>query len=359
MKRNSTHAQPLSDLAITTLELMASRPDGYPSGELQSALEGHADRRTIRRALSELETCGFAKSDGATKGRVWKALSPTPGGRRPSVNEAIALLTLRHLAYRHLPASVVGALEADFIAAAHVLDEHPTASNLAAARLWLDKTARLHAGYPLVAPAIKDELFQIVGHALYNDESLDITYRTSRESAPKQYRALPHALIEKGPLWYLIVKNKRRTAEGSMFSLRMDRIIDARPAGIDLTRDRTFNLDAYIRKDKSMEFFAGKPVQLVLRVNEMIDAKRIEHAFRSLHLSDDQTIVEEDGGFLLVATVVPSVPLTNLLLEKSTTVEIVAPPDMREGMIAHLKRALSRYEHGSAPVENLDTTGPH
>lgn len=105
-------------------------------------------------------------------------------------------------------------------------------------------------GYPLVAPAIEDELFQIVGHALYNDESLDITYRTSRDSAPKQYRALPHALIEKGPLWYLIVKNKRRTAEGSLFPLRMDRIIEARPAGIDLTRDRTFSLDAYIRQDR-------------------------------------------------------------------------------------------------------------
>ncbi len=108
-----------------------------------------------------------------------------------------------------------------------------------------------------------------------------------------------------------------------------------------------------------MEFFAGKPIQIVLRVSEMIDAKRIEHAFRSLHLSDDQIIVEEEGGFLLVATVVPSVPLTNLLLEKSTTVEIVSPPDMRENMVAHLKCALSRYEQESAPVENLDTTGPH
>lgn len=358
MKKNRTHTQRLGDLAIAALELMASRPDGYPSGELQSALEVHADRRTIRRALTELEDGGFAKPNGATKGRIWKALSPAPGSRRPSVNESLALLTLRHLAYRHLPAKVVGALEPDFTAAARVLEEHPTASNLAAARLWMDKTARLHAGYPLVAPAIRDELFQVVGHALYNDESLDITYRTSHDSAPKQYRALPHALIEKGPLWYLIVKNKRRTADGSMFPLRMDRIIDARPAGIDLIRDRAFSLDGYIRQDRSMEFFAGKPVQLVLRVYERIGDRQIEHAFRSLHLSDDQSIVEEDSGFLLTATVVPSVPLTNLLLEKCSTVEVVAPKGMREDMIAHLKRALMRYEQAPGHGENLDTSSP-
>ncbi|QBY55534.1 helix-turn-helix transcriptional regulator [Cupriavidus oxalaticus] len=356
MNKNNNDRSQLSELATATLELMATRPEGFPSSELQAALGMHGDVRTIRRALRELEEKEFARPTGATKGRVWKAIKPIPSSRRPTVNESIALLTLRHLAYRHLPSSVVRSLEPDFAAAEGVLQAHPTASNLAAARLWMDKTARLHGRYPLIAPSIREDFFEIVGHALYNDESLDITYRTSLEAEPKQYRAMPHALIEKGPLWYLVVKNRRNSGKpATPIPLRMDRIVDVKPAGIDLPRDKSFSLDKFIRQDRSMEFFPGDPVQIRLRVREIIeDGQRVEHAFRSLKLSPDQTIEDLEGGFMLTATIVPSVPLTNLLLEKSTTVDVISPLSMRQDMISRLKRALAQYEE---PLEVLDVSG--
>jgi len=346
MNKKKNDHNPLSDLATAALELMATRPDGFPSSELQGALAMRGDTRTIRRALSELEERQYAAPIGATKGRKWIALKAVPPSRRPSVNEAMALLTLRHLAYRHLPASVVASLEPNFEAATGVLREHPTASNLAAARLWMDKTIRLHGGYPLIPPTIQEKFFQIAGHALYNDESLDIIYRTSQGAEPKKYRVIPLALIEKGPLWYLVVKNRRNSGQpATPIPLRMDRIVDLKPAGIDLPRDKYFSLEKFISRDRAMEFFPGKPVEIVLRVQEiMADGSRIEHAFRSLKLNHDQTIEEAEGGFMLKATVVPSIPLTNLLLEKSTTVEVMSPPGMREEMKVRLKQALMRYE---------------
>jgi len=330
----------LSKLATIALELMWTRPEGFPSSELQSALGMHGTDRTVRHALSELADKGYASPEGATKGRRWKPLKAVPPARRPSVNESMALLTLRHLADRHLPASVVASLEPNFEAATDVLKEHPTASNLAAARIWMDKTTRLHGGYPFIPPTIRDELFQVIGHALYNDESLDITYRTALGAEPKKHRAIPLALVEKGPLWYLVVKT--RPTPGKLdepLTLRMDRIIDVKPAGVDLPRDKTFSLDKFIREDRTLEFFPGEPVQVQLRVNENIEnGKRVEHAFRALKLSNDQTIKETEGGFSLTATVVPSIPLTALLLEKCTTVEVVSPDSMRAAMISRLKR---------------------
>jgi len=337
----------LSKLATTALELMWTRPEGFLSSELQSALAMHGSPRTIRHALAELGGKQYASPEGATKGRIWKPLKAVPASHRPTVNESMALLTLRHLAERHLPASVVASLEPNFEAATNVLREHPTASNLAAARLWMDKTIRLHSGYPLIPPTIRDDFFQIVGHALYNDESLDITYRTSLGAEPKEYRAIPHALIEKGPLWYLVVKNRRSSGgpAATPITLRMDRIVALKPAGIDLPRDKNFSLDNFIRKDRTMEFFAGEPIHVRLRVREIMeDGKRFEHVFRSLKLSHDQAIEEAEGGFMLTATIIPSIPLTNLLLEKSTTVEVVSPASMREQMIARLKRALAQYD---------------
>lgn len=339
-----TAPRSLKRVELIALTCMAVRPDGYPSGELVEAVErqaGVADR-TVRRALENLEAWGFAQATGLARSRKWVAIAPPPKSARPSINQAIALLTLRNLAHRHLPSSVIGSLEDDFAAAAHVLEEHPTASALAAARQWMGKTARLNAGYPLIPPTVDEALLDVIGRALYNDESLDVTYRNAQRGPEgvKQYRILPHAIVEKGPLWYLVARNKRRSGDGSFFPLRLDRIVAVKPAGIDMVRDKTFSLETYIKADKRMEFFAGEPIRIELRVHEA----GYEHAFRSLRLAEDQEIVDEDGGFRLAATVCPSVPFFNLMLEKSPSVEILSPPWLRDEIVRSLTLALSRYD---------------
>lgn len=348
---------PLTELQQRALTLMPRAPDSIPSTDLIAALSKgsrHCDPRTVRRALEALKTRQLADYTGSTRGRRWFALAPATKNVRPSTEHAVALLTLRRVAQRHLPASVIGALEDDFAGAARVLGEHPTVSTLAAAREWMGKTARLNSGYPLTPPPVDEALFQTVGRALYNDDSLDIVYRKfeSGRYVSKQYRVLPYAIIEKGPLWYLVVKNKRRSAEGSFFPLRMDRIQQVTPAGPDLVRDKAFSLEGYIKCDKSMEFFAGEPVEVVLRVREQDH----EHLFRSLRLAEDQRIVEQENGFLLIATVAPSVPFMNLLLEKCTSVEVVSPANLRSEIVERLKDALAGY--GLQTIANPDTARP-
>lgn len=340
--------RPLTELEETALRIMSTRPAGWPSGELIEAILNaeplFGDSRTVRRAFTVLRDRDLALPEGVSKGRIWKA-TRTGKSVRPSLDHSIALLTLRQVAHRHLPASVIGSLQADFEAAARVLNEHPNAPSLAEAREWMGKTARLNAGYPVIPPTIDETVMETVWRALYKDESLDITYKRSEISTDnvKKYRVLPYAIVEKGPLWYLVVRNKRRSDEGTPLQLRLDRILAAAPVGIDLVRDKKFSLASYITEDRNHEFFAEEPVQIVLRVSE----KEHEHAFRSMRLSEDQTIVEAKGGFLLTATICPSVALTNLLLEKAPSVEVVAPPSLRQGLIERLRLALSHYERDS------------
>ncbi|MGY8524944.1 helix-turn-helix transcriptional regulator [Paracidovorax citrulli] len=297
----------------------------------------------MARALLELEAMGFATREGQTNKARWKA---KPSGQRElTLEQSLALLTLRKIGRNHLPMSVIGSIEADFEAADRVLNRHPEASTLKAARAWRGKTARLNAGYPLIPPSINAAVFDAVWRALYNDESLDVTYRNSRveRDEPKRYRILPYAIVEQGPLWYLVVRNKRRSGQGTPFVLRLDRLIEVVPVGIDLIREKDFSLDEYVKRDKKFQFFAGDPVSVVLRVRE--DGH--EHAFRSLMLSENQEIVEEEGGFILTATVALSVQFKNLMLEKCGSVEVLSPPDLRSEVVASLEKALARYADGA------------
>ncbi|SOZ17169.1 WYL domain-containing protein [Cupriavidus taiwanensis] len=229
---------PLNERERYVLDHLISRPDGFPSSELidLTSQAFGCDARSVRRTLFSLrEDRKLARYSGETKGRLWFAIGSPPSDVRPSTDHAIALLTLRQLAQRHLPAGVIGALADDFAGAAHVLGAHPTDSNLAAARQWLGKTARLNAGHALIAPDIDEALFQTIGRALYDDHTLDIHYKSYNESAPGRYvtrkhRILPYALIEKGPLWYLVAKIKGKEDNTA---LRLDRIRSAAPVGAD------------------------------------------------------------------------------------------------------------------------------
>jgi hypothetical protein len=54
-------------------------------------------------------------------------------------------------------------------------------------------------------------------------------------------------------------------------------------------------------------------------------------------------ITEEEGGFTLRATITPSVALRNLLLERSSTVELLKPERLRAELGALLATAAQRY----------------
>ncbi|WP_347879599.1 WYL domain-containing protein [Burkholderia sp. BCC0322] len=76
-------------------------------------------------------------------------------------------------------------------------------------------------------------------------------------------------------------------------------------------------------------------------------AERDTSQFRSVRLAADQRLEDRADGFVLWATVAPSVALRHLLLQHAPSVEVISPPELREEIAELLDVTLRRYR---APV---------
>jgi predicted DNA-binding transcriptional regulator YafY len=107
-----------------------------------------------------------------------------------------------------------------------------------------------------------------------------------------------------------------------------------------MQRDVSFDLAVFIGGEKIFEWFPEPPEQEVLRITEV---NGVRSSFRAARLTYDQVITEELGGFVLTATMTPSLALSNLLLEHASTVELLAPARMRAQIAQQLEAAARRY----------------
>lgn len=332
----------------TILDIMASQPQrAWPSGELKRAVLARlpeSGEKTVRRLFVKLQDERLIERDGEGRNTTWTLLARGPrDAMRPPVDLSLALLKLRQLARHHVPPGVIGDFQEYLEGADRVLGLPAPDSRIRSAQAWIGKTARLEPGYPVLAPEIDEGVFDTVCAALYRDESLHIVYRPAdaAEGMTRDYLVLPYAIVEKGPFWYLVVSLRRSSgAQGHPFLLRMDRIVSVELRGYLMERDASFDLAAFIRAEKVFEWFPEPPEQVVLRVTEVTG---VRSSFRAVRLAHDQVITEEPGGFLLSATMTPSLALRNLLLEHSSTVELLAPAHMRAQIAQQLEAAARRY----------------
>lgn len=302
-------------------------------------------RDTILRALERMEIDALVAKSGRSRDRVWWRTgkkAPSETARRPPLELAIALLTLQRHAPNHLPSHVIGELEAYFAGATRVLQESPIDRALVDARAWATKTVRIDAGYPLRSPPICEEILNAIRRALYATRVLKVCYRNSRldSEAPAEFPIVPLALVERGPVLYLVAS--RLSSDGSFkrYQLRLDRFVSATCTEVPGEPDPDFDLDAYVRHNQFFSFFPEAPVRIELRVREDGEIKNL---FREQKLADDQEIVEEEGGFRLAATVIPSIELRNLLMERSARVEILSPSSLRKEIAENLRQAYAAY----------------
>ncbi|WP_439685918.1 hypothetical protein MNJPNG_25570 [Cupriavidus oxalaticus] len=333
----------------TVLDVMASQSQrAWPSGELKNVVLARLPQlgeKTVRRLFVKLQDAGLIQRDGEGRNTQWTLLARGPrDSMRPPVDLSLALLKLRQLARHHVPPGVIGDFQEYLEGANRVLGMSPSDSRIRSAQAWIGKTARVEPGYPMLAPEVDDAVFDAVCAALYRDESLAIAYRAADvpEGGLRDYLVLPYAIVEKAPFWYLVVSLRRSSgAQGAPFLLRMDRISTVQSRGFIMQRDAGFDLATFIRGEKIFEWFPEPPEPVVLRVTE---PNGVRSPFRAARLADDQRIIEEPGGFVLSATLTPSLALRNLLLGHAATVELLAPEHLRARIAAELSVAARRYE---------------
>lgn len=251
-------------------------------------------KRTIERQLESLVNEFDIERDDRSKpfGYRWK--SQARGLSLPMLNEQESLLLALSQRYLQnlLPASVMQSMEGFFYQARSNLlggAEKPESQ-------WLNKVRVVNVTQPLLPPAIKKGIFEVVTTALYRNQWLELGYQNATGKLA-QYRVMPLGLAQQGPRLYLVCRFDGYTNERS---LALHRIKAATVSDLTFTPPSDFSLEKY-DADGRFGFGEGQKVNLTFCISREAGYHLLESP-----LSKDQTVHELENGYQIQATVIDS-----------------------------------------------------
>jgi predicted DNA-binding transcriptional regulator YafY len=250
--------------------------------------------RTIQRQLDMLSKHFDIERQDENKpyGYRWKAQAA--GFSLPSMTEKEALLlTLAEQHLRNLlPSSVLKSMDGFFAQARRSLGPD---RNTQLERQWLGKVRIVSTTQPLLPPAIRDGVLEVVGNALFGNCWLHVDYENAagkRSSAD----VMPLGLAQQGPSLYLVVRYREIDGERT---LALHRIHSAKASTLTFKRPE-FDLKAF---DDDGQFGLGSGVQITISFN--IDKEAGRHLLEA-RLSVDQQVEELEDHYRITATVIES-----------------------------------------------------
>jgi predicted DNA-binding transcriptional regulator YafY len=317
------------------LKLLPPKGPGITAKDLAEKLS-HAgfeiSKRTIERDLQDLSLVFPLMCNDKGMPYGWHSM-PGASSDLPAIglSDALSLHVVEDLVRPLLPASVLAALEPRFPQARQKLAA--LASESPAAR-WTEKVRQVAPTLPLLPPRITEGVLETVQAALLADEQLDALYQRPGADAPARQRLHPLALVQRGPITYLIA-TAFRYDELRLYAVH--RIYEAMRTGEPARRPPDFDLNGYIASG-ALQFGSGEIIRLKAQV-----ADELARILAETPLSDDMQLVSDGNGKALSATVPDTWQLRWWVLSQGEAIEVLAPTELREEIAATLSAALERY----------------
>lgn len=317
------------------LKMLPSRRPGITARELAGRLaaEGFAvTKRTVERDLQALSgPFPICCNDLATPFGWYFAPGSSLELPGLTVAEALTLKLVEQHLSRLLPATLLTHLDGHFAQAGRKLDE--MAANHPAAR-WADKIRSVQPSQPLLTPEVDEAVLTPLQEALLHDRQVRIAYRKAGAREEKDYALSPLALLQRGPVTYLVAGAPAYDGP-RLFAVHRIRAVGVLDAPV--ARPGDFDLDAFIRQGGA-NFGAGDLVDLHLRVDATLAAHLAEAP-----LSDDMTMETDGDHFRVRASLPDTWQLRWWILSQAEQAEVLAPASLRTQMRERLAAALARY----------------
>lgn len=274
--------------------------------EQLQALGLHRDLRSIQRQLENLSQHFDIERDDRSKPYGYRWKPQAVGMALPVLSEqesVMLLLAQQHLSHL-LPANLMVAMKGFFEQAQANLRpdkalDTETKDSARLAREWLGKVRVVSDTQPLLPPKLAEGVFESISNALYANHWLDIAY-TNAKGSQTQARVMPLGLAQQGPRLYLVCRFEGYDNERS---LALHRFVTATAAGLGFDPPSGFDLQAY---DADGRFGVGEGLRVCLRMHITRDAGL---QLLETPLSDDQSVVEVGGAYVITATVVETLLL--------------------------------------------------
>jgi predicted DNA-binding transcriptional regulator YafY len=323
------------------LRMVPRSPPGVTAQEVTARLNDvsfEVSRRTVERNLKDLsQVFGFHCDDSQEPYR-WHFMDKAAIDIRSlTVTEAVSTRLVEDLLRPLLPQTLLGPLEDRFLHARkkiEALGDHVQLAN------WAKKVRYVPTEFPRLPPPINEQVQQVVHEALIQTLQFKVDYG-SRNGPLRQGRILnPHALIQKGPVSY-VVANTPDDSKLKFFALhRMSNaVLTYEPC--QLMND--FDLDDFVRDGHPQFKTSDMPIRLEAWVSVDLAGTLSERP-----LSVDQTLVPCDKGFVLTATVNDSLDLVPWIMSMGPDITVNAPSSLRLKIVGKLEHLSRAYHIGSA-----------
>ncbi len=332
------------------LKLLPSRGPGKTATQLAEALAeaGYkVSKRQVERDLGELlEAFEYAlncNNAGVPYGWHWVpgASVDLPG---LSLAEALSLNVIEGTLKPLLPKSVLESLAPRFKQAQARLDMLQPTNRTAR---WVRKVRTVTPTLPLLPPKVDPAALTELQEALLADEQVRVRYRSAGERNPRELMLHPLALVQRGPVTYLVA------TAFSYQDIRLyaaHRFTKAERTGDPVQRPPGFDIDRYLASG-ALQFGSGGLIQLEMEVSAGLAGILAETP-----LAADQKITETeapasagaegdvaDGHIRLSATLPDSQQLRQWLLGQGTAVKVLGPGALRDDLRATLQAAVAQY----------------
>ncbi len=290
--------------------------------------------RTIQRDLQELSEVFPLTADEREKPFGWSWQKDAPSFDLPGlgVSEALTLILVEQHLHDFLPPSALEHLQPYFKAAANALN---TAREDGGNKAWLGKVRSVPAAQPLLPPAFDQVVQRNVYEALLRDRQLKLDYRKKGERGSVEYVVHPLAVVQRGPILYLVCTFFEYT---DIRLLALHRVVSAEMTEASSRRPKGFSIDAVIASG-IMGFGGEEQIQIEV----IFKAEQGAHLYETAISKTQRLEVVEDGRIRLTATVIDTCELRWWLQGFGPNVEVVGPADLRDAIAAASKETSAIY----------------
>ena len=315
------------------LSYLPYEPQSISTTEIVLKLERDGFDVTLRKVQRDLESLSCRHSilsDETVRPYRWSRKQGTKGWLDMTPSTALALCMAKQHLQGLLPRQLQGNL-ADFFAQA----EQRLANSHEKLAMWPNCIASHPAGFQLCPPKVNTLVLEGVEQALLEKRVIDIEYTPRPPNAAKHYLVNPLALVTKGSTLYLIAT---LVDNGEYRNFALHRATRIEIIDKPVTTPPEFSLTDYLAKG-NLAFARHRSIELALRV-DYIKGYHLQESW----LSENQCI-EPDGSyhFIIHATVNDTEELRWWLMSIADISEVISPPDLRDTMLASLRKGLANY----------------
>lgn len=252
-------------------------------------------------------------------GWSWQARAPVFDLPNLSNQEALAFAMVEDYLRPLLPHALLAQLQPYF----RVARTRMTSGNGSRGSAgWLGKIGVVQPTQALIPPKIEARVQSIVTDALLEDRQLEVAYRHKGEREARRYILNPLALLQRGPITYLLASAGAHE-DVRMFALHRFERVSA--TDVAAKRPKGFTLQSYL-SNGAAHYGNGKRI----RLDASFDAAAGEH-LRETPISEEQTLSAGGDNRLRLRANVPDTPqLRRWLLAFGDAVTVETPAALRQ-----------------------------